>query len=112
MTDRGTELANRLRFLRLAEQTMGAKHPSFESVLQEIEDIKTELTAWSSHNAELTTKQNQTVTDSENEYDADFLPEMNDRDLRQLVLRLVGRVRQLEDRIEAIEAKVSARTLR
>ncbi len=95
LTERGTQLANRLKFLRQSELTMGQKHPQFESVQDEIEEIKRELTAWSP--AEW--------------FDSDVgegalaqrLPEMNDRDLRQVVLQLVGKIEQLENRVAELE---------
>lgn len=96
LTDRGEQLALRLRFLRQSEQTMGKKHPQRENVRAEIESIKRELTAWAS------------IDPQELESDdgsATGLPAMNDRDLRQLVLQLAGKVEQLETRVAELEQR-------
>jgi len=95
LTDRGADLANRLRFLRNSEARMGKKHPSYESVQTEIEEIKRELVAW----APMTERPFETGDDTL----ADSLPSMNDRDLRQLVVQLVGKIELLEDRVSKLE---------
>jgi hypothetical protein len=89
------ELANRLKLLRISESRMGEKHPSFESTQTEILEIKRELAAWAP------------AEDLENvSSDASIaarLPLMNDRDLRQLVVQLVGQIQQLESRVSTLE---------
>lgn len=97
LTDRGSQLALRLRILRQSEQAMGEKHPQYESVQEEIKNIKRELAAWAS------------LEDAALELDPTELqlevPMMSDRDLRQLVLQLAGKIAQLEDRVTELERR-------
>lgn len=98
LTQRGNELANRLRILRLSEARMGEKHPSYESVQNEINDIKRELTAWSADEG----------WDSADASVIEKLPSMNERDLKQLVIQLVGKIGQLEARVATLEESPAA----
>ena len=72
---------------------MGEKHPNYDSVQTEIKDIKRELTAWAP--AEDFGDGDVSV--------AERLPSMNDSDMRQLIVQLVGKIGQLEERVEILE---------
>jgi len=96
LTDRGEELANRLYQLRRNLETMGIRHPSRGEVELEIKAVIEQLSAWSPS----------VRTRSGDPSLPDALPAMNEHDLRQVVLRLYGKVQQLESRLEALESKV------
>ncbi len=93
LTERGQELAERLRQLRRIEATMGAKHPARGEVQGEIEAVIEQLNAWSPALRSLAGDQSL----------EDALPAMNEHDLRQLILRLSVKVEQLESRVSALE---------
>jgi hypothetical protein len=98
LTQRGQELAERLRQLRRIEATMGARHPSRTEVQAEIKAVIEQLHAWSPS----------LIAPSGEEPLADALPAMNQQDLNQLILRLSAKVNQLESRVEALEKQRQA----
>ena len=97
LTQRGQELAERLRQLRRIEATMGAKHPSRSEVQDEIEAVLEQLQAWSP--AVRSTSTGTSLPDA--------LPAMNEHDLHQLILRLSTKVEQLESRVAALEKQAT-----
>jgi len=96
LTERGQQLADRLQHLRRAEANMGDKHPSLPDVQQQIEEIKVQLEAWTPAANPFR---------ASNELPIRQIPQMNDEDLRQLVLRLTDDIRLLEQRIERLERR-------
>ena len=96
LTERGQQLVDRLKHLRRAESTLGPKHPSMEDVQIQIEEIKVQLEAWSP--APNPFRGGEEVSMRE-------IPQMNDEDLRQLVIRLTDDIRLLEQRIERVERR-------
>ncbi len=52
LTKRGEELADRLRYLRRSEASMGRNHPLLPEVRSQIEGIKDQLKAWAPAPAE------------------------------------------------------------
>jgi len=95
LTERGSDLANRLRFLRNSETRMGKKHPNYETVQNEIKKIKRELLAWAP-------AKNLTFATGD-ESIASMLPLMNDHDVRQVIIHLVGKIESLEARVSKLE---------
>ncbi len=93
LTDHGIELASRLRMLRNSEARLRKKHPCFNTVQTEIKSIKRELAAMSAVPT-LASETNLSIEQS---------PLMSNRDLRQLVVQLVGKIDHLEDRIAKLE---------
>ena len=104
LTNRGTELAARLKSLRYAESTLGAKHPSMESVREQIVSIKQELKAWTPVSIETESDQEADEEDDAEEKTRETLATMNNSDLRQLVIRLSVDVTDLRQRIGELEA--------
>ena len=104
LTNRGTELAARLKSLRYAESTLGAKHPSMESVREQIVSIKQELKAWMPVSTEIVSDQEADEEDDAEEKTRETLATMNNSDLRQLVIRLSFDVTDLRQRIGELEA--------
>ncbi|MCG8651006.1 MAG: hypothetical protein MI861_14300 [Pirellulales bacterium] len=98
LTERGQQLAERLKYLRTAESNMGAKHPSRKKIQDEIKKVKEELSAWAPLQDSSSAEGQKSV--------AQALPAMNDRDLRQLILRMSGRIEQLEQRVEKLERRM------
>ena len=95
LTERGQELAERLRQLRRIEATMGAKHPSRSEVSEEMTAVMEQLNAWSP-----------TLRLPMGEPSLpEALPAMNEHDLRQLILRLSVKVERLESRVAALEKR-------
>lgn len=97
LTERGTQLATRLKWLRNAESNLGKKHPSLADIRKQIADIKEELKAWQPGT-------NPFSSDSASGI-ARQIPTMNDEDLRQLVLRLTNEVTELKTRVEKLEQR-------
>ena len=96
LTERGQQLADRLQHLRRAEANMGDKHPSLPDVQQQIEEIKVQLEAWTPATNPFRAGKDLPIRE---------IPQMNDEDLRQLVLRLTDDIRLLEQRIERLERR-------
>ena len=96
LTDRGQELAERLKMLRRNVKGMGAKHPALEETKSEIEAVKLQLEAWSPAPNPFRGK---------GEVPVRAIPQMNDEDLRQLVIRLTDDIRLLEQRLERVEKR-------
>ena len=88
LTERGMQLADRLRQLRRTEANMGPAHPLLPEIQNEIVEVKDQLAAWSPAN---------------NPKLAEQIPQMNDEDLRQLVLRMSTRIKNLENRVHKLE---------
>ncbi len=96
LTERGRQLADQLRVLRRAEASMGLKHPNLGAVQKQIEEIKEQLEAWAPG------------SDSKPGEDAaaDAVPKMNEKDLKQLVLRMSAKIERLERRVDALERRL------
>ena len=92
LTERGQELAERLRQLRRIEATMGSRHPSQRGDGRDRggDRAAQRLVARAS------------VADGRSSLPAAF-PAMNEHDLRQLILRLSAKVEQLELRVADLE---------
>lgn len=97
LTERGNQLATRLRWLRNAESKLGPKHPSLPDIKKQIADVKEELKAWAPGDNPFHGASTDGV--------ARKIPKMNDEDLRQLVLRLTNEVRELKNRVEKLERR-------
>ena len=93
LTERGTQLAARLKWLRNAESKLGAKHPSLADIKKQIVDIKEELKAWAPGGNPFQGSDGL----------ARKVPQMNDEDLRQLVLRLTNEITELKNRVAKLE---------
>ena len=99
LTDRGRALAEELRQLRRTEEQLGGKHPSLQELRRRIADVKEQMEAWSPRVQDFASDGSRPLPDA--------LPEMNDHDLRQLVLRMAAKISQLEKRVETLEASRS-----
>ena len=77
---------------------MGEKHPNYERVQKEIKEVKQELAAWAAAGD---------FGEGEGSI-AEKLPSMNDRDMRQLIVQLVGKIQVLENRIDELESPAVA----
>ena len=98
LTERGQQLAEQLRSLRRTEANLGSRHPSLKSVREKIAQIKEQLAAWAPRVADTDGGRGKAV--------ADAVPEMNERDLRQLILRMSAKVDQLEGRVRELEKRL------
>ena len=100
LTERGKQLADRLRNLRYAEAQMGSKHPSLPSVQAEIESIKDELQAWVP-----AIKPKNGNGDDKVESAEMALAQLGEEDLRQLVVRLTLDIHRLRNRVVELESE-------
>ena len=96
LTERGRQLAEELRMLRRNVANMGAKHPALEETKAEIEAVKMHLEAWAPAPNPFRAGERVSVR---------AIPQMNDEDLRQLVIRLTDDIRLLEQRLERVEKR-------
>tara|TARA_R110002049_G_scaffold4601_5_gene32079 strand:- start:120597 stop:121013 length:417 start_codon:yes stop_codon:yes gene_type:complete len=96
LTERGQQLAERLKMLRHNEASMGPKHPAMEETRLQIEEVKLQLEAWSPAPNPFR---------GGGEVPMRAIPQMNDEDLRQLVIRLTDDMRLLEQRLERVERR-------
>ncbi len=94
LTEHGADLAQRLKWLRRSEQRMGTKHPSIAEVHSQIESIQEQLKAWTPAPPKTSFAANDVKR---------TIPQMNDEDLRQLVLRLTDEIADLKQRIAKLE---------
>ncbi len=101
LTERGTELVDRLKRLRYTESQMGSRHPSLEDVQNQIASVKQELQAW--------VPAIKTKSDDAEEDDVETaeraLAQLNEEDLRQLVVRLSMDVYKLRNRVVELESQ-------
>lgn len=99
LTERGTQLVERLKQLRRIQERMGTRHPARPDVALQIAEIKEQLDAW---------------TPAPNPFHAPApsvaplaIPptqlQINDEDLRQVVLGLTDEMEALRKRVEALE---------
>jgi hypothetical protein len=96
LTERGRELAKQLRLLKRARDSMGSKHPTLPSVNKQIEGIEEQLQAWEPAMGDKAENPFQTSRSTPT-------PQMNEYDLRQIVIRLNKRVEALEKRVADLE---------
>ncbi len=94
LTERGAELANRLKLLRRAEANLGNNHPSLPDVRKQINAIRDQLKATAPEPNPFRNR----ATDVKR-----AVPKMNDDELRQLVILLVDDVADLKKRVLALE---------
>jgi hypothetical protein len=73
---------------------MGARHPSLPSVRQEIKEVIKQLEAWAPNTTDGNGKDGERSKP---------LLQMNDRDLRELVIEIANKMEQLEDRVKKLE---------
>ena len=100
LTERGRELAEELRMLKRTRDSLGSKHPTLPVVLEKIEQVKLQLQAWSPSGA-----------GAENPFrPGQSKPEINQTDLRQIVLQLSMRIEQLERRVQTLEKQSGLKT--
>jgi hypothetical protein len=101
LTQRGRELAQELRMLRRTRDTMGSKHPTRPLIEQKIEAVEEQLQAWEPAFGNPPPNPFQPGGGQPGgEADA---PQMNEYDLRQMVIRLTKRVEELERRVSQLE---------
>lgn len=94
LTERGRQLAEELRLLKRSRESMGSKHPTLPLVNKRIEAIEEELQAW----------EPAIGPPADNPFHPNpGKPQMNDFDLRQMVIRLNKRVEALEKRVAELE---------
>ncbi|MCD0458856.1 hypothetical protein U8335_19690 [Roseiconus lacunae] len=96
LTERGKQLVEELRILRRNLGSMGLKHPNRPGVEAKIEAINEQLQAWEPAYG----KPSNPFRASEQ-----APPQMNEYDLRQLVIKLNKRVEALEKRVEILERR-------
>ena len=94
LTERGTQLAERLMHLRRAEARMGPKHPSMAAIQSQIADVKRELSAWARAENPFAARPGAKPVPE---------PSLAEQDLRQLVIKLAAKVATLEARIARLE---------
>ena len=99
-TERGKELADRLRNLRFTESQLGSKHPSLSSVKEEIKSVKEELQAWVP-----AIKTKKKTDDDKVETVETALAELDEDDLRQLVVRLALDVHKLRSQMTELKTE-------
>ncbi len=93
LTDKGMQMAARLRMLRDAESRMGSKHPSLPDVQRQIAQIRTQLRDWADKPVK----------------DGDLPPKQADQteftpqELQQIVLRLAEEVEVLKQKVARLE---------
>lgn len=96
MTKRGAELADRLKWLQRSEASMGRNHPLLPEVRAQIRGVREQLKAWA-------------PAPEDNTFEAFDLkrrmPQMNEEDLRQLVVELAEKVADLDDRVTKLERR-------
>ena len=97
-TERGRELVDQLRVLRTSESSMGQKHPLLPVIRSEIKKTKRLLGAWEAAD--------ELADESEAKQLASIMTKMEDQDLRQLVLKLILRMDDLEEQIADLKKKV------
>jgi len=85
-TEEGRQLADRLRFLRRSQSSMGPKHPAYGGVQAEIDSIRERLG----------------ISDAS----VPSLDGMGDPELRQLIRRMALRIDSLEKRVDALERRL------
>ncbi len=102
LTQRGRELAQELRMLRRTRNNMGSKHPTRPLIEQKIEAVEEQLQAWEPAFGNPPPNPFQPGGDRQPGGGADA-PQMNEYDLRQMVIRLSKRVEELERRVSQLE---------
>ena len=96
LNERGRELAEELRMLKRSRESMGSKHPTLPLINNKIEAIQEQLEAWEPAVGQ----------PAENPFHpSQSKPQMNEYDLRQMVIKLNKRVEMLEKRIDLLEQK-------
>ena len=96
LTERGRQLAEELRLLKRSRESMGAKHPTLPLINTKIAAIEEQLQAWEPSYGE----------PAENPFHPNpEKPQMNEYDLRQIVIQLNKRVEQLEKRVTELESR-------
>lgn len=116
LTEEGAALAARLRQLRRSESRMGPRHPALPEVRAQIEQIRTQLREWQSPPnpfrvgpAPEPPGEAPVRHPPGSETDTRDIMRMNDRELRRLVLGLAREVRELRQRLDAIENRPGSR---
>lgn len=102
LTDRGTALVERLKQLRRAESRMGPKHPSLPDLRDQIADVREQLKAWGpAPNPFRETPRGEQAAEA-----TKSIPQMNEEDLRQVVIALAAEVESLRQRVETLETQI------
>lgn len=116
LTEEGAALAERLRQLRRSESRMGPRHPALPEVRAQIEQIRTQLREWQSSPNPFRVGapppppgEAAARRPPRSETDARDVMRMDDRELRRLVLGLAEEVRELRQRLDAIENRPGSR---
>ncbi|MCC9601428.1 hypothetical protein LOC67_12805 [Stieleria sp. JC731] len=94
LTERGKQLWEERKLLKKNLESMGSKHPNRPGVEAKIEAIEEQLQAWEPAPNPFRAGSDEPTS-----------PQMNDYDLRQVVIRLTKRVEALEKRVSVLEAE-------
>lgn len=109
LTDRGRELAESLRNLRRTRDNLGEKHPTLPVIKRAIAETEKQLKAWlpieSGSDNPFNSRDSKPQQSTQDTVDGLENSEMNNKDLRQLVLSLHAKVEQLEERIRLLEKR-------
>jgi len=95
LSDQQRQVADELRLLKRAESRMGAKHPAVQDVRKKIADLTEQLEGMAAVSSQQKNQARPTQSLS--------IADMNDQQLRQLILRMAIKIEQLETRIETLE---------
>lgn len=102
LTDRGTALVERLKQLRRAESRMGPKHPSLPDLRDQIAEVRQQLKAWQpAPNPFRGTSPGDQAAET-----TKSIPQMNEEDLRQVVIALAAEVETLRQRVDVLERQL------
>jgi uncharacterized membrane protein YdfJ with MMPL/SSD domain len=112
LTERGRQLSSELRILLESRKSLGEKHPSMPIIKQKIEAIKEQLRAWEPAMGApapnpFQARADDSATAKSRTADSATAnrPQMNEYDLRQVVIRLTKRVAALEKRVSDLESQ-------
>ncbi|TWT92090.1 hypothetical protein [Stieleria varia] len=92
LTDKGMQLAARLRMLRDSESRMGSKHPSLPDVQRQIAEIRVQLRDWANEPAK------EGVLPRKRE-------PLSNEELQQIVIRLAEEVDVLKQKVGRLESR-------
>ena len=101
LTERGRELAFELKNLRRSRDAMGSRHPNRAVVDKRIGEVERLLKAWAPAEPEKNPFRSRDGQDHSGQ------SQLNESDLRQLVVQLMMKVQSLEARVAKLEARLS-----
>jgi len=103
LTERGRQLAQELKMLRRTRATLGSKHPTLPLIVKKIEAVEEQLEAWEPAFGTPPPNPFQPQSSRSGSTRMSTSPQMNEYDLRQMVIRLTRRVEELERRVSQLE---------